>query len=73
MPVGMESLTPHLHIVSWGRVRPFSVLAGAFPSQTDWIAFAVASALTILGPYMVYVTSARKLNLSDPVVIKKKQ
>lgn len=40
---------------------------------TDWIAFAVASALTILGPYMVYVTSARKLNLSDPVVIKKKQ
>lgn len=43
-----------------------------FPaSQTDWIAFAVASALTILGPYMVYSTNARKLNLSDPVAIKK--
>ncbi|GAB0496344.1 hypothetical protein MMPV_007656 [Pyropia vietnamensis] len=40
---------------------------------TDWIAFAVASALTVFGPYMAYVTSSRKLNLSDPVVIKKKQ
>lgn len=42
-------------------------------SQTDWIVFAVASALTVLGPYMVYVTNSRKLNLSDPVAIKKKQ
>lgn len=41
-------------------------------SQTDWIAFAVASALTILGPYVVYSTNARKLNLSDPVATKKK-
>lgn len=39
---------------------------------TDWIAFAVASALTILGPYVVYSTNARKLNLSDPVATKKK-
>jgi len=33
--------------------------------------FVGASVLTIFGPYFVYASSARMLNLSDPVAKKK--